>query len=463
MSNPLDSALENGRRSVSPARIKSRFAVLLDWSAADKVILGALVMLVSVGSQDVTARYLLAHPDVAPYFDRAVLLGVPRVLGVLEAAFLAVAGMGVLARRTRPSAAYPVHALSLVYTATVLLAAHLLGLYTSLLSGFLVLGGITIGLVVFDRRPVFAGIASFLAGIVAMTAAEQAGLVRYAALMVTAPFVEGRLAPSWLVGAGGSSFVILCIQVGLVVFVIGRWRDRDAKLARVSEELAHAHDTISRYVASQLVEQVRQGDFTALGSHSRRRLTLFFSDIEGFSSVADDVEPEDLSEVLNEYLSEMTAIGERYGATIDKFVGDAIMIFFGAPTATTDRDHALRAVRMAVEMQRRMLELGDKWRSEGFRRPFRIRIGINTGQATVGSFGSSGRMDYTAIGRQVNLAARLQVHCEAGRILLSQSTWMLVRDDVPCVPKGEIQVKGLLRPVVVYEVDDAATAAAAGS
>lgn len=148
----------------------------------------------------------------------------------------------------------------------------------------------------------------------------------------------------------------------------------------------------------------------------------------------------------------MTSVAERHGATIDKFVGDAIMIFFGAPDATTDQDHALRAVRMALEMQERMTELRRRWSAVGFDRPFAIRMGINTGMASVGNFGAKGRVDYTAIGRQVNLAARLQAACRPGRVLLSRPTWMLVRDQIPCVPKGEIELRGIHHPVQVYEV-----------
>jgi adenylate cyclase len=109
----------------------------------------------------------------------------------------------------------------------------------------------------------------------------------------------------------------------------------------------------------------------------------------------------------------MTAIAGRFGGTIDKFMGDAIMIFFGAPVATHDEDHALRAVRMAMAMQGRMKELQRRWEKHGIIEPFQVRMGINTGVASVGNFGAPGRMDYTAIGRQVNLAARLQVNCDS--------------------------------------------------
>jgi class 3 adenylate cyclase len=209
---------------------------------------------------------------------------------------------------------------------------------------------------------------------------------------------------------------------------------------------------VSRYIAQQVAEQIRLGNFEAIDRQFRRRLTLFFSDIEGFTAVADRVEPEELSELLNEYFAEMTAIAERFGGTIDKFMGDAIMIFFGAPTATDDRDHALRAVRMAMAMQGRMEELRRRYGQRGSVEPFQIRMGINTGVASVGTFGARGRMDYTAIGRQVNLAARLQVNCEPDRILISHATWVLVHDEIECIPKGEIHVKGIRDPVLVYEV-----------
>jgi class 3 adenylate cyclase len=177
---------------------------------------------------------------------------------------------------------------------------------------------------------------------------------------------------------------------------------------------------------------------------------MVFSDIVGFSDTADELEPEDLSMLLNEYLAEMTKIAEKYGATIDKFVGDAVICFFGAPTATDDRDQAHRAVQMALEMNERVAELDVSWRKFGVSRPLRIRIGVNTGLANVGSFGSQRRMDYTAIGRQVNLAARLETSCEPGNVLISHSTYALVNDKIPCVPKGEIHVKGIHHPVKVY-------------
>jgi len=146
----------------------------------------------------------------------------------------------------------------------------------------------------------------------------------------------------------------------------------------------------------------------------------------------------------------MTALAAKYGATVDECVGDAVVCFFGAPAATDDRDHALRAARMALAMNRRVAGLEPHWQRFGARRPPRIRIGVNTGVASIGSFGSNRRMDYTAIGRQVNLAARLEAQCEPGSVLTSHSTYALVRDEIPCRPEGGIRVKGIHHPVQVY-------------
>lgn len=218
-------------------------------------------------------------------------------------------------------------------------------------------------------------------------------------------------------------------------------------------EVARANDAIRRYVPSQLADEILAGTHVPGRDTERRKLSVVFSDIRGFTDTADQMEPEEFSALLNEYLSEMATIAEQYGGTIDKFVGDAIMVFFGAPVSRGAQEDALNAVRMSVAMQQRMRELERKWFNEGVQEPFRIRIGVNTGVANVGSFGSAGRMDYTAIGNQVNLAARLQASCPPGKVLISHTTWALVREVVETQDAGEISVKGVHYPVRTYVVE----------
>jgi class 3 adenylate cyclase len=184
----------------------------------------------------------------------------------------------------------------------------------------------------------------------------------------------------------------------------------------------------------------------------RKKLTIFFSDIAGFTETTDMLESEELTSLLNQYLREMSAIALEHGATIDKFIGDAIMLFFGDPETRGAREDAIACVRMAVAMQQRMRDLQSEWRERGQEHVFQLRIGINTGFCTVGNFGSADRIDYTIIGNEVNLAARLQQHADLGGILLAHETYALVKDDVATDETGTITVKGFAKPVRTHRV-----------
>jgi class 3 adenylate cyclase len=436
-------------------RIDRRIGNIVRWSAADKCLLAAALCLVFAISYIALLYAILVTPGIAPYVDRAFLARYLSIAGVAYVGTWLIIIVAALALRHRsPDNSALVHATCQLYAIEFGFAAYFLGSHTTAFVGVISLSGAAFGLALFEPRPVWLGIVSFIAVVTGTTFAEQLGLLPYAPLLAEAPFKNGHLATSWLVTLGGLTFVLMLCQLGLIAYVIDRWHRHEDQLVQTTDQLARANDLISRYVAAQVAEQIRLGNYDAVDRQDRRRLTLFFSDIKGFTEVADHVEPEELSEILNEYFAEMTIIADGYGATIDKFMGDAMMVFFGAPVATHDRDHAVRAVRMAMGMQTRMAALQHRWQERGILEPFQVRIGINTGVASVGNFGTPGRMDYTAIGRQVNLAARLQVSCEPGKVLLAHSTWVLVRDEIDCVPKGEIQVKGIRDPVMVYEVSD---------
>ena len=227
---------------------------------------------------------------------------------------------------------------------------------------------------------------------------------------------------------------------------------RTMDLQQQKTMVAKAHNILSRYVPPQLVGKILAGDIAPVREHSRQKLTMFFSDIKDFTQTTDALEPEDMGRLLNEYFSCMNDIIQHYGGTLANISGDALFVFFGAPDRTTDRDHALRAVKMAIDMQRKMGELQQKWFNEGIEHPLQIRCGVNTGMATVGSFGSRQRSEYSAMGMQVNLASRLETACKPGGILISHSTWALIKDQIDCLPHETIVVKGFSRPVRAYEV-----------
>jgi len=227
---------------------------------------------------------------------------------------------------------------------------------------------------------------------------------------------------------------------------------RTKDLEKQKQKVLNAHTILSRYVPPQLADKIMEGDIEPIGDHRRKKLTMFFSDIKDFTRTTDALEPEDMAALLNEYFGYMNDIIQKYGGTLAHVSGDALFVFFGAPDRTNDRDHALRCANMAIDMQRKMALLQKKWFEEGIEHPLQIRCGINSGMATVGSFGSRERREYTAMGMQVNLASRLESACPAGSILISHSAWALVKDEIDCVPRGNIRVKGFVRSVKVYEI-----------
>ena len=186
----------------------------------------------------------------------------------------------------------------------------------------------------------------------------------------------------------------------------------------------------------------------------RKKLTIFFSDLEGFTETTERLESEDLTQLLNHYLTEMSKIALEFGGTIDKYVGDAILIFFGDPDTKGVKADAVACVKMALAMRKRMSELDSVWRASGIEKPPRCRTGINTGFCTVGNFGSEDRMDYTIIGSGVNLACRLEQAAPPGEILISYETYALVKDEVRCEERGNINVKGMAHAVATYKVID---------
>jgi PAS domain S-box-containing protein len=211
---------------------------------------------------------------------------------------------------------------------------------------------------------------------------------------------------------------------------------------------------LSKYLSPQVYSSIFSGSQEVKIASSRKKLTIFFSDIADFTATTDDLESEELTALLNHYLTEMSKIALAHGATIDKYAGDAILAFFGDPESRGTKEDAMACVNMAIAMQRRMRELQAEWRDRGLQKPFQLRIGINTGYCTVGNFGSEDRMDYTIIGSEVNLASRLQSHAELGGILMSHETYALVKDMVLAEERDPIQAKGIAKPVRNYKVLD---------
>jgi class 3 adenylate cyclase len=233
--------------------------------------------------------------------------------------------------------------------------------------------------------------------------------------------------------------------------------DEMGRQKEIAEEAKNRIESISnqlsKYLAPQIYKSIFSGEQQVDLTSKRKKLTVFFSDLVGFTSISDSLESEEITAMLNYYLTEMANIALEFGGTIDKYVGDAILIFFGDPESQGVQEDALRCTKMAIAMQNRMTALTDEWAQKfGLREPLQIRIGMNTGYCTVGNFGSEDRLDYTVIGGQVNLAARLESITKPGSILISFDTFSQVSDSIECIERETVTVKGIREEVRTFEI-----------
>jgi len=203
------------------------------------------------------------------------------------------------------------------------------------------------------------------------------------------------------------------------------------------------------YFPPAVVKQMLENPELRMTKPKSLEVTIMFSDIKSFTTHSSTMTPEDISASLSEYFEAMTAIVFKYEGTVDKFIGDGLMVFYGAPEE--QKDHALRCVNAAIEMQKKCRELKQQWTAKG-KFPLQIRIGINTGEVVVGDLGSERRKEYTVIGSPVNLSQRLESNAPVEGILISETTYRYIKDSIPTRTREPILVKGLDKPIVVYEV-----------
>jgi PAS domain S-box-containing protein len=223
-----------------------------------------------------------------------------------------------------------------------------------------------------------------------------------------------------------------------------------------NEQLQALSNKLAKYLSRQVYTNIFEGKKDVKIESYRKKLTIFFSDIQGFTELTDRVESEVLTNALNRYLNEMSKIALDHGGTIDKYIGDAIMIFFGDPESLGEKEDAIACIRMAIAMKKKLIEMRREWDVLGISTPLRVRMGVNTGYCTVGNFGSEERLDYTIVGGAVNLASRLETAAGVDEILVSEDTFSLIKEEIVCEPNEEITVKGIAYPIMTYTVVDLA-------
>lgn len=232
---------------------------------------------------------------------------------------------------------------------------------------------------------------------------------------------------------------------------IGKLTERVNRMAKDLKDKEFIKDAFRRYVSHQVADQIFQNpeEYQKTLKGERRKVAILFADIRGFSTISEQKRPEEVVELLNDYLSDMTDVIFKYGGTLDKFLGDGVMAIYGAPIAQVDA--VTRAVQTALEMRQKLSQMNQVRASAG-ESLISVGIGINYGEAIVGNIGSKQRMDYTVIGDNVNVASRLQTLAAKGSVLISQAAYDQIKDLVEVRHLGELALKGKTQLVVVYEV-----------
>ncbi|MCP4405323.1 MAG: PAS domain S-box protein [bacterium] len=245
------------------------------------------------------------------------------------------------------------------------------------------------------------------------------------------------------------------VPLGLMTSILKDSDDKDVGVLMVFHDLSEIRrysslkDMFSRYVAKQVVEKISSLDEHVMLRGEKRDITVLFSDIRGFTTMTEQLEPTEVVSILNSYFSCMIDVIYQHEGTLDKFLGDGVMCLFGAPI--DQPDHPLRAARTALAMKQALNIFNRAQRQQG-KRVLEVGIGINSGAAVVGNVGSEKRLEYTAIGDNVNLAARLQSIALGGQILISESTFQAIKSQARVKKLTPAKIKGKARQVQIYEL-----------
>lgn len=261
--------------------------------------------------------------------------------------------------------------------------------------------------------------------------------------------VQGFLPPTIL-------FASLLVVLGQFWVIYQKYTSYSVVVDQSKERLSTMVSVISklsRFVPPQIWQPIVKSDSKVQVANKRAKLSIMFSDIVGFTELSDSLSADNLADILNTYMEVMTNIANKHGAVLDKFIGDGMVCFFGEPKSNGVRQDALNCVAMAVDMRREMRALRMKWRLMGFKGLY-VRIGITTGYCHVGNFGSNNRLSYTIIGKEANLAARLEQAAGKDEILISQATYDYICHDYDCKHAGGYKLKGFDHEVLAWKVID---------
>ncbi|MFC1579982.1 adenylate/guanylate cyclase domain-containing protein [Thermodesulfobacteriota bacterium] len=282
--------------------------------------------------------------------------------------------------------------------------------------------------------------------IVASTVATLTGLLPYAPFYTSTPFQDGVIDPFYLVATEAFVLLLFWVMLVLTAYIFVRWRDRETKFSDMSALLKKM---FGRYLSTEVMNAILKDPASLELGGERRKVTIMMTDLRGFTALSERLEPEKVVQMLNAYFEVMVDIVLKYHGTINEFIGDALLVIFGAPNEMEDRN--AQAIACSIDMQIAMTEVNRQNRRNGLPE-LEMGIGLNEAEVIVGNIGSSKRSKYAVVGSGVNMASRIESYTVGGQVLVSESVKREAADILRIDDRMDVLPKGAQAPISIYDV-----------
>ena len=437
--------MEEPKRIPFSKKLIDRGGNPLEWSTVDKCLLIICFWMLLAPFTTLLFHHFISYPERIPFFDLVFmkkLLPIGWGFGIAWSILLVV---GLQLRHRRPENRTFAYVTVFLWWSEEAFAAICGGPLTTP-AAMVLLGQGFVAFLLFEIPVVLVGLGFALLLVVGSTIASQYGLFPYAPLMA-APIYDGeRIANLWVPLIGPVYLILYLGFLSLSVYIITRWRDREARLADLTTMLKKM---FGRYLSTEVMNSLIENPSTLELGGERRNVTIMMTDLRGFTAIAERLEPEKVVQMLNLYFEVMVDVLLKYNATINEIIGDALLVVFGAPQEMQDR--AQRAVACAISMQNAMAKVNEENRAQGLPE-LEMGIGINDTEVIVGNIGSSKRSKYTVVGSGVNTTSRIESYSVGGQILISDSVRKQAGERLRIDEQREVIPKGSDAPIKIYEV-----------
>ena len=437
--------MEEPKRIPSSKKLIDRIGNPLEWSTVDKCLLIICLWVLLAPLMTVLFHHFISHPEKVPFLDPVFMKKFLPFGWGLTVAWSILLVVGLQLRHRKPENRTFAYVTVFLWWSQEAISAVCAGPLTTP-AAMALLGQGFMAFLLFEIPMVLVGLGFSLLLVVGSTIASQYGLFPYAPLMAAPLYDGGRLANLWVLLLGLIYLIAYLGFLSLSVYIITRWRDREARLADLTTMLKKM---FGRYLSTEVMNSLIENPSALELGGERRKVTIMMTDLRGFTAIAERLEPEKVVQMLNLYFEVMVEVVLKYNGTINEIIGDALLIIFGAPQEMPDRSQ--RAIACSIDMQNAMAKVNEENHAQGLPE-LEMGIGINEAGVIVGNIGSTKRSNYTAIGSGVNMASRIESYTIGGQVLISESVKREAGEILRIDDKKEIMPKGAETAIIVYEV-----------